>query len=53
METWQEVTIRVNREAEEVVSNLLIELGSQGVAIADSAGARRPLWRDFPRSGAK
>ena len=37
METWQEVTIRVNREAEEVVSNLLIELGSQGVAIADSA----------------
>lgn len=37
METWQEVTIKVNREAEEVVSNLLIELGSQGVAIADSA----------------
>lgn len=37
METWQEVTITVNREAEEVVSNLLIELGSQGVAIADSA----------------
>lgn len=37
METWQEVTIRVSREAEELVSNLLIELGSQGVAIADSA----------------
>ncbi|MGT2847316.1 50S ribosomal protein L11 methyltransferase [Streptococcus massiliensis] len=37
MDTWQELTIRVKREAEEAVSNLLIETGSQGVAIDDSA----------------
>ena len=32
-----ELTITVSREAEEVVSNILIDLGSQGVAIDDSA----------------
>lgn len=37
MNTWQELTITVSREAEEVVSNILIDLGSQGVAIDDSA----------------
>ncbi|MFM1599819.1 50S ribosomal protein L11 methyltransferase [Streptococcus mutans] len=37
MNTWQELTITVNREAEEAVSNILIECGSQGVAIDDSA----------------
>lgn len=37
MNTWQEVTIHVHREAEEAVSNLMIETGSQGVAISDSA----------------
>lgn len=39
METnaWQELTITVNREAEEAASNILIECGSQGVAIDDSA----------------
>lgn len=37
METWQEVTVQVHRDAQEAVSNLLIETGSQGVAIADSA----------------
>ncbi|MEY8462154.1 50S ribosomal protein L11 methyltransferase [Streptococcus merionis] len=37
MNTWQELTVRVNREAEEAVSDLLIETGSQGVAIADTA----------------
>ncbi|EJP27559.1 50S ribosomal protein L11 methyltransferase [Streptococcus anginosus] len=37
METWQELTIEVKREAEEAASNILIELGSQGVAIDDSA----------------
>ena len=37
MNTWQELTITVNREAEEAASNILIELGSQGVAIDDSA----------------
>lgn len=37
MNNWKELTIHVNREAEEVVSNLLIETGSQGVAISDSA----------------
>lgn len=37
MKAWQELTITVHREAEEAVSNLLIETGSQGVAIADSA----------------
>ncbi|MGT2951127.1 ribosomal protein L11 methyltransferase [Streptococcus cuniculi] len=34
---WNELTIHILREAEEAVSNLLIETGSQGVAIADSA----------------
>ncbi|AXQ77786.1 50S ribosomal protein L11 methyltransferase [Streptococcus chenjunshii] len=38
METnWQELIITINREAEEAASNILIELGSQGVAINDSA----------------
>lgn len=37
MDKWQEVTIHVNREAEEAASNILIETGSQGVAIDDSA----------------
>ena len=37
MNTWQELTITVSREAEEAASNILIELGSQGVAIDDSA----------------
>lgn len=37
METWQEVMVQVHRDAQEAVSNLLIETGSQGVAIADSA----------------
>lgn len=36
METWQELKVSINREGEEVVSNLLIELGAQGVAIEDS-----------------
>lgn len=37
MNTWQELTITVSREVEEAVSNILIDLGSQGVAIDDSA----------------
>ncbi len=37
MDTWQELTIEVKREAEEAASNILIEMGSQGVAIDDSA----------------
>lgn len=37
MNTWQELTITVSREAEEAVSNILIDLGSQGVAIDDGA----------------
>ena len=38
MDKWQELTIEVNREVEEAASNILIESGSQGVAIDDSAG---------------
>ncbi|MHA4907311.1 50S ribosomal protein L11 methyltransferase [Streptococcus constellatus] len=37
MDTWQELTIEVDRESEEATANILIELGSQGVAIDDSA----------------
>lgn len=37
MDKWQELTVEVLREAEETASNILIELGSQGVAIDDSA----------------
>ena len=36
IETWQELKVTVKREGEELVSNLLIELGAQGVAIEDS-----------------
>ena len=36
METWQELKVTVKREGEELVSNLMIELGAQGVAIEDS-----------------
>ena len=37
MNSWQELTIHVHRDAEEAVSNLMMETGSQGVAISDSA----------------
>lgn len=37
MNAWKELTITVNREAEEAASNILIESGSAGVAIDDSA----------------
>ncbi|MBJ8326493.1 50S ribosomal protein L11 methyltransferase [Streptococcus pacificus] len=37
MDTWQELKVISNREAQEIISNLLIEAGSQGVAIEDSA----------------
>jgi ribosomal protein L11 methyltransferase len=37
MNTWQELTVTVAREAEEAASNLLIEAGAQGVAIDDTA----------------
>jgi len=37
MNSWQELTIHVHRDAEEAVSNFMIEMGSQGVAISDSA----------------
>ncbi|MGT2771991.1 50S ribosomal protein L11 methyltransferase [Streptococcus marimammalium] len=37
MDKWQELKVISNREAQEIISNLLIEAGSQGVAIEDSA----------------
>lgn len=37
MNAWQELTVTVHRDAEEAVSNILIEAGSQGVAISDTA----------------
>ncbi|KXT83356.1 Ribosomal protein L11 methyltransferase [Streptococcus sp. DD11] len=43
MNTWQELTIEVHREAEEAASNILIESGSQGVAIDDSADYLGPV----------
>lgn len=46
METWQELKVTVKREGEELVSNLLIELGAQGVAIERQhglCGKCRPL----------
>ncbi len=36
MDTWQEFSISIHRDAQEALANLLIELGSQGVAISDS-----------------
>ncbi len=39
MNTWQELTyITVSRGGGRSISNILIDLGSQGVAIDDSAG---------------
>ena len=55
METWQELKVTVKREGEELVSNLLIELGAQGVAIEDSmdyVGKWLSARRDFPRGRA-
>lgn len=52
MNTWQELTITVSREAEEAVSNILIDLGSQGVAIDDSAdylGGAGPFGEVLPQ----
>lgn len=52
MNTWQELTITVGPEAEEAVSNILIDLGSQGVAIDDSAdylGEAGPFGEVLPQ----
>lgn len=52
MNTWQELTITVSRETEEAVSNILIDLGSQGVAIDDSAdylGEAGPFGEVLPQ----
>ena len=49
METWQELKVTVKREGEELVSNLLIELGAQGVAIEDSMDYEMCI-RDSPSS---
>ena len=52
MNTWQELTITVSREAEEAVSNILVDLGSQGVAIDDSAdylGEAGPFGEVLPQ----
>lgn len=40
MNSWQELTIHVHRDAEEAVSNLMIETGSQGVVVA----TRLTMW---------
>ncbi|MGT2930065.1 50S ribosomal protein L11 methyltransferase [Streptococcus dentasini] len=45
MNNWQELTITVNREAEEAASNILVESGSQGVAIDDSADYLGPIGK--------
>lgn len=37
MNAWQELAITVHRDAEEAASNILIEAGSQGVAINNTA----------------
>lgn len=37
MDKWLELQVTVKRDLQEVVSNILIELGSQGVAIEDTA----------------
>lgn len=37
MDKWQEIEVTVARDMEELVSNLLIETGSQGAAISDTA----------------
>ena len=52
MNTWQELTITVSREAEEAVSNILIDLGGRGVAIDDSAdylGEAGPFGEVLPQ----
>ena len=43
MDKWQELTIEVNREVEEAASNILIESGSQGVAIDEDVYKRQAL----------
>ena len=45
MDKWQELTVEVLRDAEEAASNILIELGSQGVAIDDSADYLGHVWK--------
>lgn len=37
MNNWNSITIKISREAEEAISALLIEAGSAGVEINDSA----------------
>lgn len=43
METWQELKVKIDRRDEEILSNLLIEEGAQGVAIEDSSDYLREL----------
>ena len=47
METWQELKVTVKREGEELVSNLLIELGAQRCCDRRQhglCGECRPFW---------
>lgn len=45
MDKWQELSVVVNREAQEAVANILVESGSQGVAIEDSADYLGPVGK--------
>ncbi len=45
MDKWQELTVAVNREAQEAVANILVDSGSQGVAIEDSADYLGPVGK--------
>lgn len=45
MDKWQELSVVVDREAQEAVANILVESGSQGVAIEDSADYLGPVGK--------
>ncbi len=52
MNSWQELTIHVHRDAEEAVSNLMIETGSQGWRLATQLtmwGRRTVSANSIPR----
>lgn len=53
MNNWNSITIKISRKAEEAISALLIEAGSAGVEINDSAdylNHEDQFWGSFTRN---
>lgn len=53
MSDWVEIQVAVTPDTEEAVSNLLCELGSQGVVLIDGESGARPAVAGYLQAGAR